>query len=407
MSYDALSFTLVGASESRVFNLEEGGDVVAEAEVKVTVASDEEQTEALAATDTADTTTETIDQAAEMFLSLTNVYNLSNVVAKSGISASLYAFANNGGQLDKMLGQSVAAESLGTGNTEIGTKINGKLLAAAASADKSVQGAFGLIGANMAAQEVAMAAVTKTRIANMAKLIAKLEADAEETDVEVEVKEPAEDGTPVETTAEVVEPTDGGETPDPTEPAATEPETEEGANTSPVTVEIETSADVATPEETEEAVEALKLGSLKTTPIVSSLSAASEGSSEDIQKVQQFNKTVLKASHKLRANKAKKRTFKTSKLEILNACKSYMAALEQSAVLGMLFYGAKGISEAGKSTTVASYESFVASSALFLSACELSRYVNMSKKVMDSSYYNLKFLASKIIAAKARKNASK
>ena len=73
----------------------------------------------------------------------------------------------------------------------------------------------------------------------------------------------------------------------------------------------------------------------------------------------------------------------------------------------MLFYGAKGISEAGKSTTVASYESFVASSALFLSACELSRYVNMSKKVMDSSYYNLKFLASKIIAAKAKKNASK
>lgn len=402
MSYDALSFTLVGASESRVFNLEEGGDVVAEAEVKVTVASDEEQTEALAATDTADTTTESIDQAAEMFLSLTNVYNLSNVVAKSGISASLYAFANNGGQLDKMLGQSVAAESLGTGNTEIGTKINGKLLAAAASADKSVQGAFGLIGANMAAQEVAMAAVTKTRIANMAKLIAKLEADAEETDVEVEVKEPAEDGTPVETTAEVVEPTDGGETPE-----TTEPETEEGGNTSPVTVEIETSADVATPEETEEAVEALKLGSLKTTPIVSSLSAASEGSSEDIQKVQQFNKTVLKASHKLRANKAKKRTFKTSKLEILNACKSYKAALEQSAVLGMLFYGAKGISEAGKSTTVASYESFVASSALFLSACELSRYVNISKKVMDSSYYNLKFLASKIIAAKARKNASK
>lgn len=402
MSYDALSFTLVGASESRVFNLEEGGDVVAEAEVKVTVASDEEQAEALAATDTADTTTESIDQAAEMFLSLTNVYNLSNVVAKSGISASLYAFANNGGQLDKMLGQSVAAESLGTGNTEIGTKINGKLLAAAASADKSVQGAFGLIGANMAAQEVAMAAVTKTRIANMAKLIAKLEADAEETDVEVEVKEPAEDGTPVETTAEVVEPTDGGET-----PATTEPETEEGGNTSPVTVEIETSADVATPEETEEAVEALKLGSLKTTPIVSSLSAASEGSSEDIQKVQQFNKTVLKASHKLRANKAKKRTFKTSKLEILNACKSYKAALEQSSVLGMLFYGAKGISEAGKSTTVASYESFVASSALFLSACELSRYVNMSKKVMDSSYYNLKFLASKIIAAKAKKNASK
>ena len=402
MSYDALSFTLVGASESRVFNLEEGGDVVAEAEVKVTVASDEEQAEALAATDTADTTTESIDQAAEMFLSLTNVYNLSNVVAKSGISASLYAFANNGGQLDKMLGQSVAAESLGTGNTEIGTKISGKLLAAAASADKSVQGAFGLIGANMAAQEVAMAAVTKTRIANMAKLIAKLEADAEETDVEVEVKEPAEDGTPVETTAEVVEPTDGGETPE-----TTEPETEEGGNTSPVTVEIETSADVATPEETEEAVEALKLGSLKTTPIVSCLSAASEGSSEDIQKVQQFNKTVLKASHKLRANKAQKRTFKTSKLEILNACKSYKAALEQSAVLGMLFYGAKGISEAGKSTTVASYESFVASSALFLSACELSRYVNMSKKVMDSSYYNLKFLASKIIAAKARKNASK
>lgn len=402
MSYDALSFTLVGASESRVFNLEEGGDVVAEAEVKVTVASDEEQTEALAATDTADTTTESIDQAAEMFLSLTNVYNLSNVVAKSGISASLYAFANNGGQLDKMLGQSVAAESLGTGNTEIGTKISDKLLAAAASADKSVQGAFGLIGANMAAQEVAMAAVTKTRIANMAKLIAKLEADAEETDVEVEVKEPAEDGTPVETTAEVVEPTDGGETPE-----TTEPETEEGGNTSPVTVEIETSADVATPEETEEAVEALKLGSLKTTPIVSCLSAASEGSSEDIQKVQQFNKTVLKASHKLRANKAQKRTFKTSKLEILNACKSYKAALEQSAVLGMLFYGAKGISEAGKSTTVASYESFVASSALFLSACELSRYVNMSKKVMDSSYYNLKFLASKIIAAKARKNASK
>lgn len=386
MSYDNLATNLLGSSESLFFKLEsdEGANTVAEAEVSISVTTSEDQMDDLAADTAADEVVEATDAASTMFYSLNNLYALKKVLDAGEISQGLYTMLNSNGQLDRLAGKTLPSfESLNaTGNPEVAdtlkTCVEAKLTAPA-NAELVAKG-FDLIGKRIDSFGTTFATVLRSRHAALAKLLAKLEADEEVTDVEVTVTEPSEEveaGT-VTTTPEVAEPAEGE--------TVTEPVTE-----------VTTTADVATPEETAEAVEALMIPSLTVTPIIAKLNDVAGGSADAYKAVYAFNSDVKKAKRKLRASMTLNRKFVATKQSIIDGIKVYMNAIEQSQGFDMLLVGAKAVTTMGTKTPMVTSEAFATNTHLLLAVAEANTYMVNTKKVMDSTYYNLKFLASKAL----------
>lgn len=362
-----------------------GAGTVAEAEVSISVSSSDEQIEDLSSDQAADDVVEVTQNTAEMFYALSNMHNLTKLLSSGELSASLYAMLNKNGSLDALTGTKLAScESLDpTGNATVATSIKASLesrLAAIDAKGNSKKG-FQLIEQSLAKFKASFEPVMETRFKNIAALVAKLESEQVSAEVSVSVTEPTEEA-PATTVTEIPEvPADAPE------------------DTVP-TPEVETSADVATPEEVEEAIEALKLASLSVTPIMTHLGKMAEGDTNAIAEVKAFVNTIHTANKTFRRTMSGTRKFVVSKQSLLNACNSYMKNVQEMNSVGAIFHGATVLAKSGQTATIGTAESFDSAKNLLLSIGEANRYLTLTKKVMDSSYYNLKFLATKFFIKK-------
>lgn len=383
---------LMGGSEKLFFmegiddpTTETGAGTVAEAEVSISVSSSDEQIEDLASDQAADAVTEVTQNTAEMFYALSNMHNLTKLLSTGELSASLYTMLNKNGSLDALTGTKLAScESLDpTGNATIATGIKASLENRLASVDAKghPKKGFELIEQSLAKFKASFEPVMETRFKAIAALVAKLESEEVSAEVSVSVTEPSEEA-PATTVTEI-------------------PEVPEDAPEDTVpTPEVETSADVATPEEVEEAVEALKFASLSVTPIMTQLGKMAEGDTQAIVDVKTFVNSIYTANKTLRRTMSTPRKFVVSKQSLLNACKSYMKNIQDMNSVGAIFHGATVLAKTGQTATVGTSESFESAKSLLLSIGEANRYLTLTKKVMDSSYYNLKFLATKFFIKK-------
>ena len=360
-SFEFNDYSSLGVGAESFFLLEDESPA-AEVEVKLNDTSVEDQQEDAAADSAAAAADETSDAGAELFKDVSRIANIEKVLSRHDLHPSLYAFLNADGQLNNLINTQlpgVESLSMTSSNSEtINSILPGLESLFRNSINPSIPKFFDTLARKMKVMQHATDTVVATRMRRVARLIARLEQDAAPEEVTVAV---------------------GGDTAD--EPASTEP----------------VNVDANTAEECGRLMNTTNISGLKDSVLVRDMDDAINGNDNALRSITDYVRKNMRALSNCRQVSHTGRRITYNKHELIAALRMYKRELSNWANINMMHFACQKLANYSKGISVVGSESFSKILPKYKVMTVIHNYLQVSKKIMDTVYYNLSFASRKLL----------